>query len=94
MQLTLSWTFRHEREEAIPVSKELVRRAMLDHTVTREALADAIIRTTTKMFIEAAADYLRRNGYGDAAYFLDKDTEATLTGIDAMAPKYLEGNGQ
>lgn len=65
---------------------------MLHHTIDNEALADALIKYTTQLFIRGVAEYLRSNGFGPSADFLDRDVEKTLAEIDSMSPEYLTGD--
>jgi hypothetical protein len=71
------------------MSRDAVKDAMLHHTIDNEALADALIRYTTQLFIRGVAEYLRSSGYTEAGNFLDQDVKRTLTAIDAMNPQYL-----
>ncbi len=71
------------------MSRDAVKDAMLHHTIDNEALADAIIKYTTQLFIRAVGDHLRMNGYESAADFLTKDVSKTLVEIDSMNPEYI-----
>ena len=71
------------------MSRDAVKDAMLHHTIDNEALADAIIKYTTHLFIRAVAEHLKASGFESAAEFLVQDVEKTLRDIDAMNPAYL-----
>lgn len=71
-------------------SRNAIKDALLHHKIDNEVLADTLVKYAMHMMLRGTAEYLRRNGFPEAADFLASDVAGHLDEIDGMHLDFTE----